>query len=396
MMRDFMFAALTKTSTGVPGALIDLKEILVANGITVLAMWFLLTCRRRNRENARAQDRLYDGMCLVNLLGALLETTSFLVDGHWFTGCRLINYLSNSLCFLGTVSIGLLWCLYVDLRLRGERGAMRKSIKLAIIPWAIEVVAVIATLAGTGFLFTVSPDNVYRRGPGAPIAYVSLVIYFAHSVHLAARSRRNGVDLRFFPIRYFVGPCLAGVALQFLFYGITTSWISVAMAMTCVQMRAYAESLYKDELSGLFNRRYLNGVLEKQVGTTPNSLCGIMLDINDFKDINDNLGHATGDRAICAMGNVLLDAIPGGAVAIRYAGDEFVVLLPGSNEDDARSTVDAIAKTLARFNDSGTEPFSLSAAMGYAQLKPGEDPETFFQNMDARMYEAKRAFHLAT
>ena len=372
--------------------MIDLKEILVANGITVLVMGFLLSCRRRNRESTGPQDRLYDGMCQVNLLGALLETVSLLVDGKVIFAGRAINFVSNGLSFLGTVSIGLLWCLYVDLRCRGDYEQMRRSIRFVIIPWAIEVVAILATLAGTGFLFSVSPDNVYRRGPGSAIGYVSLILYFAYSIYLVAHSHRQGIDLRFFPIQYFVGPCLAGVAVQYLFYGITTSWISVAMAMTSVQMQTYAENLYKDELSGLYNRRYLNSMLDK-ADATSRPLSGVMLDINSFKDINDNLGHRTGDRAICAMGNVLLRSIPSGAVAIRYAGDEFVVLLPGSNEEEARSTANAIAKGLADFNESESEPFTLSAAMGYAQLKPGEDPETFLQNMDVRMYEAKRKFH---
>lgn len=372
--------------------MIDLKEILVANGITVLVMGFLLSCRRRNRESTEPQDRLYDGMCRVNLLGALLETVSFLVDGKVIFAGRAINFITNSLSFLGTVSIGLLWCLYVDLRCRGNYEQVRRSIRFVIIPWAIEVVAILATLAGTGFLFTVSPENVYQRGPGSAIGYVSLILYFAYSIYLVARSHRQGIDLRFFPIQYFVGPCLAGVAVQYLFYGITTSWISVAMAMMFVQMQTYAENLYKDELSGLYNRRYLSSMLDK-ADTASRTLSGVMLDINSFKDINDNLGHRTGDRAICAMGSVLLRSIPSGAVAIRYAGDEFVVLLPGSNEEEARSTAGAIAKGLADFNESESEPFTLSASMGYAQLKPGEDPETFLQNMDARMYEAKRAFH---
>lgn len=373
--------------------MIDLKEILVANGITILAMWFLLTCRRRNRESTEPQDRLYDGMCRVNLLGALLETVSFLVDGQVIFAGRAINFLANSLSFLGTVSIGLLWCLYVDLRCRGDYGRMRRSVRYVIIPWAIEVVAILATLAGTGFLFSVSPENVYQRGPGAAIGYVSLILYFAYSIYLVVHSHRQGVDLRFFPIQYFVGPCLAGVAVQYLFYGITTSWISVAMALMFVQMQTYAENLYKDELSGLYNRRYLNGMLEKQTAQGNGSLHGIMLDINDFKDINDNFGHSAGDRAICVVGNALLESIPRGAVAIRYAGDEFVVMLPNSSKEETRATVRAIGGALARFNESGTEPFTLSAAIGFAQLRPSAGPEAFLRDMDERMYEAKRAFH---
>ena len=70
------------------------------------------------------------------------------------------------------------------------------------------------------------------------------------------------------------------------------------------KMQSYAESLYMDELSGLYNRRYFNAVLAEKKIASHKSLYGIMMDVNDFKCINDNLGHSTGDKAICTLGNI--------------------------------------------------------------------------------------------
>lgn len=375
--------------------MIDIKEIIVANGIAVLTMFSLLNCRRKNRESTHDMDRLCDSMCLVNLLGAVCETASFLVDGQTFAGARLINYLSNSLCFLGTVSIGLLWCLYVDLRIHRNYQRTAHIAHLIAIPWWIEVASIVYNLFGTGFLFSVSADNVYSRGPGAAIGYVSLIFYFGYSIYLVYRSKKQGVNLHFFPVQYFVGPCLAGVIVQFLFYGITTSWVSVAIALTFVQMQTYAENLFKDQLSGLFNRRYLSGVLERRSPSSSEPLYGIMLDINNFKNINDTFGHSTGDQAICAMGDVLFRSIPAGGIPIRFAGDEFVVLLPSADDELARTTVDEIHKELARFSESGAAPFQLSASAGYTDLGPNDDAESFLKRMDDLMYEAKRAYHAA-
>ena len=72
--------------------IIVLEEILMANGLTVLMMWFLLFCRRKNRESLHVGDKIYDGIAIVNLVGALSETIAFLVDGKQFTGSRQINY----------------------------------------------------------------------------------------------------------------------------------------------------------------------------------------------------------------------------------------------------------------------------------------------------------------
>ncbi|MDD7418882.1 GGDEF domain-containing protein [Blautia sp. HCP3S3_C4] len=366
----------------------------MANGLTVLMMWFLLLCRRKNRESLHVGDKIYDGMAIVNLLGALSETIAFLVDGKQFIGSRQINYVSNSICFIGTVSIGLLWCLYVELRIYRNYKRIFKKARFVMFPWVVEVIMVLCNLLGTGIMFKISEGNIYQRAAGAIVGYISLIIYFAYSIYLVHQSKKQGMNLNFFPVIYFVGPCFAGVLIQFLFYGITSSWVLVAVALIFVQMQSYAENLYMDELSGLYNRRYLNAVLTERKITIGKSLYGIMMDVNDFKYINDNFGHSMGDKAICTLGNILLRSIPDGGIAIRYAGDEFIVLLSGVDTERVLATMDEINHNLSQFNESKIEPFTLSVSMGYAEFGAGDDTEAFLMHMDEKMYEEKRKYHL--
>ena len=366
----------------------------MANGLTVLMMWFLLLCRRKNRESLQVGDKIYDGMAIVNLLGALSETIAFLVDGKQFMGSRQINYVSNSICFIGTVSIGLLWCLYVELRIYRNYKRIFKKAKPVMFPWVVEVIMDLCNLFGTGIMFKISEENIYQRAAGALIGYISLIIYFAYSIYLVHQSKKQGINLNFFPVIYFVGPCFAGVLIQFLFYGITSSWVLVAVALIFVQMQSYAENLYIDELSGLYNRRYLNAVLTERKITSRKSLHGIMMDVNDFKYINDNFGHSMGDKAICTLGNILSRSIPDGGMAIRYAGDEFIVLLSGVDTESVLVTMDEINHNLSQFNESKIEPFTLSVSMGYAEFGEGDDTEAFLMHMDEKMYEEKRKYHL--
>ena len=366
----------------------------MANGLTVLMMWFLLLCRRKNRESLHVGDKIYDGMAIVNLLGALSETIAFLVDGKQFIGSRQINYVSNSICFIGTVSIGLLWCLYVELRIYRNYKRIFKKARFVMFPWVVEVIMVLCNLLGTGIMFKISEGNIYQRAAGAIVGYISLIIYFAYSIYLVHQSKKQGINLNFFPVIYFVGPCFAGVLIQFLFYGITSSWVLVAVALIFVQMQSYAENLYMDELSGLYNRRYLNAILAERKITSRKSLHGIMMDVNDFKYINDNFGHSMGDKAICTLGNILLRSIPDGGMAIRYAGDEFIVLLSGGDTGSVLVTMDEINHNLSQFNESKIEPFTLSVSMGYAEFGAGDDTEAFLMHMDEKMYEEKRKYHL--
>lgn len=85
-------------------------------------------------------------------------------------------------------------------------------------------------------------------------------------------------------------------------------WLSIALALIFMQIQSHTEILYVDELSGLYNRRYLNALLEDR-NINRKSLYGIMMDINDFKHINDKYGHDVGDQAIRTIGSLLKNRI---------------------------------------------------------------------------------------
>ena len=368
-------------------------EILLANGTTMLMMLFLLNCRQKNRETIHTEDKIYDMIILINLLGAVIETFAFLVTGKDILCGRLISYLINSICFACTASIAFLWCLYVDLRIYRNYKRTFHNAKIIMIPWLIVMAAIICNLFGTGILFVVSESNVYQRCRGAILGYITLTIYIFYSIYLVYHSKKLGINLNFFPVLYFVGPALVGTLIHSCRYGVSTPWISVALALTFVQMQLYAENLCTDDLSGLYNRRYLNSMLMNRENTDSGPLYGIMMDINDFKSINDRFGHDVGDRAICATGNILFKSIPNNGIAIRYAGDEFIVLLLDVDEKSVFSTMDDIKSSLLEFNKTGGEPFVLGMSMGYAKFDANDDAKTFLIRMDEKMYEQKRMYH---
>lgn len=368
------------------------EEIFMANGAAIIMMAFLLYCRQRNRESIHADDRIYDWMTLITLLGAVIDTLTFLVDGQSFVGARFLNYLTNSLVYVGTVVIGFLWCLYVDLHIYKNHARYRRNLRYVALPLLFEFGCLLYNLCGNGFMFTISADNMYSRGFYSIIGYISVYLYLLYSIYLVYHSREEGVNLDFFPIFYFIGPCVLGIVIQFLCYGITSSWISVAISLTFVQMQVYSENISTDSLSGLYNRRYLDRVLANKERLSRLSVYGIMMDVNDFKQINDHYGHSMGDQAIRVMGNILSKALPDGGIPIRYAGDEFVALLICEDPNEVFATMTEINRRLDVFNRSGAEPFKISVSMGYAKLDPS-DTETFLREMDERMYEEKRRYH---
>lgn len=371
----------------------NLEEILIVDGLGILMMAVLLNTRRQNRESTWQDDRLFDAMVILTMLGCAVEALSFPIDGVMFPGARVLNYLTNSLCFIGTATIGYLWCLYVDLRLYRNPNRTRRRAKQLCPFLGIDIILNVMNSAGVNVLFSVSEDNVYQRGPLVSVVYVILMIYFIVSIVTVMRFRSRGNRLRFFPVYQFVVPCVAGVLAQWVHYGIATGWVCVALAFMFVQMQSHSEDLLVDSLSGLFNRRYLDGVLRQAEKKLRAPMGGILLDINDFKQINDAYGHAVGDRAICAMGQILSEAIGEDMVAIRYAGDEFIVLLWNADRKWLERLMKRIDHGIAGFNQATQEPYRLSAAQGWGMLSPGGSVEAFFNQMDSNMYAVKQKFH---
>lgn len=208
--------------------IIVLEEILMANGLTVLMMWFLLLCRRKNRESLHVGDKIYDGMAIVNLLGALSETIAFLVDGKQFIGSRQINYVSNSICFIGTVSIGLLWCLYVELRIYRNYKRIFKKARFVMFPWVVEVIMVLCNLLGTGIMFKISEGNIYQRAAGAIVGYISLIIYFCIQYIPSASIQETRDESEFFPCDIFRWSLFCRSA-----YPVSLLWNHIVMGIGC-------------------------------------------------------------------------------------------------------------------------------------------------------------------
>ncbi|MCL5960758.1 MAG: sensor domain-containing diguanylate cyclase [Chloroflexi bacterium] len=147
-----------------------------------------------------------------------------------------------------------------------------------------------------------------------------------------------------------------------------------------------------DPLTGLSNRRSLGDALERSVARARrgNSSALLFLDVDNFKNVNDRLGHAAGDRALVSLARLLQDQVRAVDLPARMGGDEFAVLLDGTNLEGARAAaerirlgVEALQVTL---DDLG---FRLSLSIGLVAVDGRIDPGLALSRADSAMYRAK-------
>ena len=145
-----------------------------------------------------------------------------------------------------------------------------------------------------------------------------------------------------------------------------------------------------DALTGLHNRRYFHETLAREVSRAQRygrSLALVVFDLDDFKAINDRIGHLAGDSVLAEVADRMRAVVRHADVACRVGGDEFAVILPESSLHDAEQLYERI------YNQVWSRPIThggqLGLSAGVAELRPQDDPVTFFQRADKALYAAK-------
>jgi diguanylate cyclase (GGDEF)-like protein len=166
-------------------------------------------------------------------------------------------------------------------------------------------------------------------------------------------------------------------------------------AFSVDKVEMLAEEVYKvavlDSLTGLHNRRYSRQRLREEIARSQRvglPLTVILLDLNDFKQINDNYGHEAGDDVLKSFAEQLSKATRGSDLAARYGGDEFLALLPECKTGD----VQYVLRRLDRIHvDIGGEMLKISYSAGWAVYVRGESAEDLLRRADKALYINKRA-----
>lgn len=348
-------------------------------GITGLTVVFILACAilvGGNRMLGRSTKHTLMTCLVLTLGGVVFQWLSWIASGN--PELNLYQRIAVAAEFSAAPAIPVAAALAVK---RNKQARVMMGVILANM--VLEAVSVFVPL-----VFVVNEQGLYERGPAYPVyiaAYVVGVVYLLICGTFAVRRSQGANYLALGSIVL----CLAtGIVPQLMAHNAQTSWTAIALSLALYYIYHNDAVQKTDELTGLLNRR----TYERHVADLGGPAQIYLLDLDDFKSVNDVLGHAVGDEVLSQTAALIRRSFGRAGLCYRTGGDEFVVIVDGVHARSPRepqSRVDYFLEALEAAREKN--PSLCSVSVGYALLERGGDVDEAFVRADTMMYEAKRA-----
>ena len=364
-------------------------SVLTADIISILLIGTLYLANRQKAEYDRDMRLLQQMMVTIGIAN-ISDSCVYYLAGSSNIVIKVLVFLSGSGLFLGNVMIGYLWAKFIMVHMNIPFSDIRRNIyrTIGLISIVLLVINIFYPL-----VFSVS-DGRYQRGFAYIIFLIFAAFYILDSLYLYVKRVKKIGSLKLFPVHIFLIPVILGVVIQTFFVEIAITWTSIAISVAGIMTALKNEIIFTDCLTGLYNRVYLEFLHKRACNKKDCWVSGIMIDLNGFKQINDNYGHAEGDLALCIVADLLRKSFSEYGVVTRYAGDEFVIMLNTTDDQLIQKIIKSAKKNFVTENEKNDKPYQLSASMGYAITNlSNETIDDFMNRIDEQMYQDKMKYY---
>jgi diguanylate cyclase (GGDEF)-like protein/putative nucleotidyltransferase with HDIG domain len=266
------------------------------------------------------------------------------------------------------------------------------------IAYNVSVLTLAATAAGAVSSPLQGGDGVFARVGAAASAQYAVNLILITAV-VAVSSRRSLVGLAWKNVRLTIVPfsLMASAALMLVVLWERSPFLSVALVGPLLAIQLYQRAIVRalramrlaltDPLTGLGNHRHFHERLERELRQAherrlPLSVC--LVDVDDFKRINDRFGHPAGDRVLSSLAARLRQS----GEAFRLGGDEFALLLPGYDENDAQTAASSVVERISALELDQLGPVTVSAGVATSPAHAA-DRDELIRLADSALYWAK-------
>jgi len=356
----------------------------------LLLILFGHTYFNMNRKNIT--NRLF--MWIMGLTGVtlMLEMFSVILNNSDLKQFMVLHKMVNVMGFTMTPIIPFLGYVFCKEWVNRYQSVKIKLKKILIVPLFINGIMALISYSWN-VLFYVTRENIYERGPLFFILPCISYMYFGYNLYFIYKQRKKFTwyEIRIFNLFYISAAIFTGI--QLIYSGYLTIWNGTAMMVVIIYIFILNDQAHRDRLTGLENyssyEHYVENISYKKI----NKLFIINIDIDDFKNVNDQYGHHEGDEAIKTFANLLIESFPlRQKKLIRLGGDEFLILLEEQRKEIAENYIQNLTKNVEIYNKTGEKPYRLKFSYGIASYtNSNESIHELLKCADQMMYEHKQS-----
>lgn len=359
--------------------MINIIKVYIATcSIDIFALLFLCVLLHRSNmlNNYRKKPFLF---AIVLTIIIILSEAGTILAGDGYTGLRNFNICCNVVGFAITPMIPLALIAISDI-------TILQTHKLLLLPTLINMIAVVLSPAFK-LIFYVDINNHYERGNSF---FIFIVVYIINLILLITSALRAG-ELHHYPIKGRILVLslftVAGTSIQLVFPLVYSSWHCVTLALLLYFLLLSEFDSSFDPLTGLYNRSAFEKAAKQMTGRKAFSV--IVLDINDFKSVNDTYGHNYGDIVLKAVAAIMRKSLDNHYTCYRVGGDEFYIICKETKQEQIAYQLRNMTNALAeeRKNDRHLP----TLAYGYSVFRGGSlDFQKILKEADKQMYCFKK------
>lgn len=297
----------------------------------IILLVALLIVIMSKQEVLTLKSTIFRWLIITTIVMLVLEILSWIYDGEPGRMNFFLNNLFNFLFTAFNVVIVGLWASYIDYIIHEDKERLKRRwfyLHPTIIIFLLSVINIFYPI-----LFIVSDENLYSRLPLIWISIILTGVYYFYALCMVIKNRKYlNSNVLFGVLVFLVLPMIAAL-FQLWFYGLLLIWPSTAIALIFSYLIFETTSSSRDFLTGAYVRmraeEFIKILLKKR-----KFFAVVMVDLDDFKVINDTFGHHIGDDMLVEMTGILKKVFNEKSIVSRYGGDEFLIVVDGARIGD--------------------------------------------------------------
>lgn len=369
----------------------NLPGNLIINMYSVVLLIVIIFHGKKLVRMDSIQDRLFMMIIYCTILLLLLDIMGRF-DGRPDSIFPVINALGNFFVFFLNPIIPSLWIAYVHFHVFHDESKTKKLFPILI---AVNIFYYILMILSQiyGWFYYIDQANIYHRGPLYWVPASFIIVLVAISAGIIIKNRRRLEQKSFWPLIFFVVPPMVGIILQIIFYGTSLILNGVTLSILVLFLNIQNRNIYTDYLTGVNNRKRLDAYLKEKVSSGEETFSAVLVDLDNFKMINDTYGHDAGDAALETAAKLLKSSLRENDFIARYGGDEFCMILNISERDDLERAINRIKRSVDKYNKSSGNLYKIEFSMGYDVYDRNSNmsSEKFLKKLDVMMYANKQS-----